>query len=99
MRVSWVIGFALLYPLCCARADCEDGVAALTAQMASVADLHTREVLMADLRQAQLDLWEFDEVECAAALSHAARFLHRQADTAAIPNPVQPGAPTARHSP
>jgi hypothetical protein len=66
-----------LVPLCAgpACADCESGVAALTRAVAGVSDAHLRSLLMTDLRRAQFELWEFDEVECAMALDHAARLL------------------------
>jgi hypothetical protein len=81
MRAPLLIFFALLWPLRPAVADCGDGVAALISITAAATDPHVREVLMRDLKQAQLDLWEFDEVECAMALEHAARFLRRQGGT------------------
>ncbi len=90
MRVPQLVLFALLWPLRPAVADCGDGVAALISITAAATDPHAREVLTRDLKQAQLDLWEFDEVECAMALEHAARFLRRQdgaANTATASNP------------
>ena len=52
-----------------AAADCEGGIAALKAQTAEVADPHLRSLLLADLRRAQFELWEFDEVECRRGVS------------------------------
>lgn len=71
------VGAALLVGLAAgpARADCETGVGRLMARIAGVTDPHVRNLLDADLKQAQLDLWEFDEVECAVALEHATRVL------------------------
>lgn len=69
---------AVLAPLAVsapAFADCEDGVAALIPKIAATTDPHLRTLLTVDLKQAQLDMWEFDEVECAAALNHADRLL------------------------
>jgi len=82
MRASLLLPLALLWPLGPAAADCEDGVTALISITAAATDPHVRELLMRDLKQARLDLWEFDEVECAVALDHAARLLRRQAGTA-----------------
>jgi hypothetical protein len=58
-----------------ALADCEAGIAALTAQIAGVTDPHLHALVEIDLRRAQFELWEFDEVECAVALQHAARLI------------------------
>lgn len=58
-----------------ARADCESGVERLVTKLATVSDSHVRSLLQADLNQAQIDLWEFDEVECAMVLDHATRVL------------------------
>jgi hypothetical protein len=58
-----------------AFADCESGIAVLVPKLAGVSNVHTRELLIADLKRAQFELWEFDEVECAMALDHAARLL------------------------
>jgi hypothetical protein len=58
-----------------AKADCEDGIALLVPKIAGVADPHTRSLLEIDLKRAQIDMWEFDEVECAINLQHAARLL------------------------
>ena len=77
-----LLALATVAPTPSAWADCEDGVAALTSIMARVTDAHARAVLTADLAQAETDLWELDEVECAMALTHAQRFLQRQAGAA-----------------
>ena len=58
-----------------AHADCEDGVASLTQRIAAVRDPHTHALLEVDLKRARIDMWEFDEVECAVNLEHAARLL------------------------
>lgn len=59
-----------------ASADCEAGIAALTPKVLAVANNpHLRSLLEMDLKRAQFELWEFDEVECAVALEHAARLL------------------------
>jgi hypothetical protein len=78
MRLRCLMLLALLWPWRPALADCEDGVAALTALVAGSIDPHVRAVLTVDLNQAETDLWELDEVECAMAIQHAARFLRRQ---------------------
>jgi hypothetical protein len=76
--VLFLTGFAL--PPCLlvaapAHADCESGIATLAPKVAGVSDAHLRSLLQVDLRRAQFELWEFDEVECAIALDHAGRLL------------------------
>jgi hypothetical protein len=78
MRLGCLMVLALLWSWRPALADCEDGVATLTALIGGVTDPHSRAVLTVDLNQAETDLWELDEVECAVAIQHAARFLRRQ---------------------
>lgn len=58
-----------------AHADCESGIAALASVLPSVKDTRIEAMLQTDLRRAQVDLWEFDEVECAMVLEHSARLL------------------------
>jgi hypothetical protein len=72
-----------------ARADCEKGIAALTASIAQVSDTKLKAMLQTDLRRAQVELWEFDEEECADALDHAKRLLStaKQASNAPAANP------------
>lgn len=86
-RLALLISVLMLWPPGLALADCEDGVAALTAATAAATDPHIREVLARELNQAQTDLWEFDEVECAVSLARAARFLKRQGSTASSAAP------------
>ena len=78
MRIMALVLLMTGAPIGVALADCEDGVAALTTATSQATDPHAREILARDLAQAQMELWEFDEVECAVALDHAARFLRRQ---------------------
>lgn len=80
---------ALLLAAAPCRADCEDGVAELVARMAPVNEPHLRALLEADLKRAQFELWEFDEVECAIALEHANRLLAARGSGA--PAPGNPG--------
>lgn len=58
-----------------ARADCESGIAALTQRLTQVNEPHVKAMLQTDLRAAEVELWEFDEPECAMQLEHAAHLL------------------------
>ncbi len=69
------LGLGLGLGLRPALADCESGITALARVLAQVSDEHTKALLQTDLRRAQVDLWEFDEVECAMVLDHSARLL------------------------
>ena len=75
MRLRFLVALAILAFASPALADCEGGIAALAPKIALVTDAHARDLLQADLKRAQFELWEFDEVECAVALNHAARVL------------------------
>lgn len=72
---SLALAFSLAAQAAPAWADCESGVATLTPLLARASEPHLRQLLEADLKQAQIDLWEFDEVECAIALEHAMRLI------------------------
>lgn len=72
-----------------ARADCESGIGELSRAMRAVTDPHLSALLQTDLRGAEVELWEFDEVECATVLAHAARLL------AGLPQAQQGSQPAA----
>ena len=89
LLLTLLVVLGVVLPASGALADCEEGVSFLTAVMADVTDPYAREILSRDLKRAQLELWEFDEVECATALDHAQRFLRRQADEASSATAAQ----------
>lgn len=76
------LGMALVLAPLAARADCKSGILELSRALPSVTDPHVRALLQTDLRGAEVELWEFDEAECATVLAHAQRVLATAAASA-----------------
>lgn len=83
MKLHVTAGLALLFAMMVAPAGlahaastCQQGIEQLSANVTDVKDEHTKAVLQNDLKDAQKEVAEEDDDECAEVLRHAQKVLH-----------------------